>query len=198
METPHPVSLREKRAWMLGGPAAAALAWYVTRYPWSGPPLDPAALSLPNPGKLWRALTVLAWWILFNAAVLGFGAPLRKRLLGQCQRELRVPQIFALGCLALSYLTLACAALHLLSTPLLLTLLLVPACAALGMAWRSRTDVVAWLRNLPRGALGIGAVLLVNPVLAAFVPEYGWDAFVYHLAIPERYLFSNGIWLSPF
>ncbi len=192
------MSLRDKRAWILGGAAAAALAWYVTRYPWSGPPLDLALLSLPTPGKLWRAFTVLGWWILFNAAVMGFGGPLRKWILGDREGDLRVPQTFALGCLALSYLTLACAALHLLIKPLLLTLLVLPACVALLMAWRSRAATIAWLRNLPRGPLVICAVLAANPVLAAFVPEYGWDAFVYHLAIPERYLFSNGIWLSPF
>jgi hypothetical protein len=29
------------------------------------------------------------------------------------------------------------------------------------------------------------------------MPDYGWDAFTYHLALPERYLFENRIVVSP-
>jgi hypothetical protein len=29
------------------------------------------------------------------------------------------------------------------------------------------------------------------------MPDYGWDAFTYHLALPERYLFENRIVISP-
>jgi hypothetical protein len=41
-------------------------------------------------------------------------------------------------------------------------------------------------------------VLAMGPLLGALRSDVGWDADVYHLAIPERMLAVNGIWVSPF
>ena len=44
---------------------------------------------------------------------------------------------------------------------------------------------------------GRGRVLVASPLLAASLPDYGWDGFAYHLALPERYLFRNRIVVTP-
>src|SRR5207247_9158086 len=71
------------------------------------------------------------------------------------------------------------------------------AAAGAALAWRERGRLPG--RPTRRGWLvGAGAAaLLVSPFLAAWVPDYGWDAFAYHLALPERYLFRDRIVVTP-
>jgi hypothetical protein len=46
--------------------------------------------------------------------------------------------------------------------------------------------------------VAVAAVLAgAAALLGAHMPDYGWDAFTYHLALPERYLFENRIVVSP-
>ena len=103
----------------------------------------------------------------------------------------------ALGVLALSWATLGLAALHALHVPVLAVVIGTTAVAGAalvvrdaGGAWRAPSRTTALL-------VAGGALLLLSPFLAAWVPDYGWDAFAYHLALPERYLFKNRIVVTP-
>ena len=61
--------------------------------------------------------------------------------------------------------------------------------------WRARPIHRSWRRSLVAAAL---VLVGAGPLASAFVPFYGWDALTYHLAVPERYLFHGGIWMTPF
>jgi hypothetical protein len=166
-------------------------------------PLRPGLLLAFDPGRLPAVLRSLALLAAFNLAAWAAG--------GAAGRLVRVApgggvvcgiRRLALGLLAIAYTVLLLAALHALWTPLLAALLAGLALAgALGVArdWPRRTRV-RWPRPggwtewvLAAAAVVTGAVAL----LGAFMPDYGWDAFTYHLALPERYLFANGIVVSP-
>ena len=107
----------------------------------------------------------------------------------------------AYGLLAIPYLVLALAACHLLHPIALAAVLAVP-CATL--LPRLRHNWV-YLRASAREALGacpaahrwtwlaFAGVLAAGPMLGALGPEVGFDADVYHLAIPERMLAVGGI-----
>lgn len=107
----------------------------------------------------------------------------------------------ALGFLALADLVLLLAALHLLRRALLMVLLFWLAVAGLVQLVRARRVVGPPSRPL-RDAVSIAvmaAALLAGATaaLGAHMPDYGWDAFTYHLALPERYLFEDRIVVSP-
>ena len=143
-----------------------------------------------------------------NLAAWQLGAGIR-RALGDTREDpgsLAGLAQLAYGLLAIPYLVLALAACHLLHPIALAAVLAVP-CATLLPRLR---HIPVYLRASSRGALGalpaahrwtwlaFAVVLAAGPLLDALGPEVGFDADVYHLAIPERMLAVNGIWVSPF
>jgi hypothetical protein len=103
------------------------------------------------------------------------------------------------GLIVLSYGVLALAACHLLRAPFLAALVVVPGLVLLLALLRSPPRSI---RALTPGRAGWaaafgGALLLLDPFLQVFGLDYGWDALTYHLALPERYLFYNGIHVTP-
>ena len=141
----------------------------------------------------------------FNLAAWQLGAGIR-RALREGPGSLAGLAQLAYGLLAIPYLVLALAACHLLHPIALAGVLAIP-CATLLPRLR---HTAAYLRACAREALGdfpaahrwtwlaFGGVLIAGPLLSALSPEVGWDADVYHLAIPERMLAVNGFWVSPF
>ena len=169
------------------------LAVVIARYP-PGPGLsfDPRLFLAFDPKKALLVLRGLLGLLVLNLAAYGLGRPLRGRL-GALGSRLATIEALALGLLVLADVVLLLAALRLLQPALLGTLLLVLAAVGGGYAWRDRPR--SWPR--PGWLWFAGAALLVSPLLGAWVPDYGWDGFAYHLAIPERYLFRNRIVLTP-
>jgi hypothetical protein len=108
----------------------------------------------------------------------------------------------AVGLLLLPYGVLLLASLHLLARPTLFALLLLPVLSNAPAFARGRCRAQPERCALPdrRTLLGVAvvAVLLANSFLGLYEPSPGWDALTYHLAIPERYLFENGIVVTPF
>jgi hypothetical protein len=102
----------------------------------------------------------------------------------------------ALGLLVLANLALALAAMHQVGRGLILGLVL---CLAIGGAILAARD----LRGATRPSratvlLAAGAgVLLLSPFVGAWLPDYGWDGFAYHLSVPERYLYRGRIVVTP-
>lgn len=173
---------------------ATMVALVVLRYP---PPeslsFDPRLFLAFDSGKAGLVLRGLAGLLALNLAAFGLGGPLRRRLFGGRPGAIARIEALALGFVVLADLVLLLAALRLLDGAVLATLVLVPAAAGAHRLWRERParfSQPAWLWLA-------GAALVASPLLAAWVPDYGWDAFAYHLAIPERYLFRNRIVLTP-
>jgi hypothetical protein len=185
---------------LLGLAAAAIVAHYVLRYPPpSEPPFDARAVGTFDPAKALAALRSLAILVAINASAYALGRPLAERISGGERSELRVQERLALGFLALAVAALALAALRLLVLPAFALLLLAPVLAGAPALAREARD----LAGAPRGRIpawepAIAAAVLIPRLLAAFVPDYGYDAFVYHLALPERYLFENRVVLTSF
>ena len=144
----------------------------------------------------------------FNLAAWQLGAGIRRLLRDTREGPGSLAGLaqLAYGLLAIPYLVLALAASHLLHPIALAGVLAVP-CATLLPRLR---HTAAYLRACVREALGgcpaahrftwlaFACVLVAGPLLGALGPEVGWDADVYHLAIPERMLAVNGFWVSPF
>lgn len=159
---------------------------------------EPFALALPEPGWLapptaarsFGVLRAFAGLALLNLAAWGLGTG--------CIRALpmpgaRGPAQLGFGFAVLSVAVLALAASHALS-PLWIGALLALGCGV------GAYDALGRERTQPRHAwawLGAGVTLLASPALAAFGPDPGWDALTYHLAVPERYTFANGIVVTP-
>jgi hypothetical protein len=99
----------------------------------------------------------------------------------------------AVGFLALAAVALALAAVHAVRAiaPVTLALAAVGAVAAVRGARMPHPSRAAAMLG------AAGGVLMVSPFLAAWLPDYGWDAFAYHLALPERYLFRNRVVVTP-
>jgi len=141
----------------------------------------------------------LAAWQLGAWARHGLGDTERGRLAGLAQ--------LALGLMIIPYLVLALAACRLLHPFALAALLAVPCVPALprlvrGLGARARRSSDPPRAPFPRPGswvwLALALLLAAGPLLSALGPQIGWDAEVYHLALPERYLFHGGIYLTPF
>lgn len=177
------------------------LALHIARYPVG----DPMAarwelLGLPGLDKLWALASTLAWLALLNVAAWSSGAlPMRWLPLPPVLADLRPLWRIALGLALLAWGVLGLAALHALEPGFLIALLALPALALAG------ARLGRWPRppRLARSGAGVlGVAVLGLGMLQAFVdvfgPEPGWDALTYHLALPERYLFENGVVMTPF
>ena len=185
-----------KRA-LFGVAGAAIVAVAVVRYPpeaFAGPPFP----GWPQAAKAAAALASCTALLAIDLAAYGVGRELHRRL-----RPAAVPSLMALverlalGLLALAGGVLALAALRALRPPLLLGAVAALAVAGAALAARDLRGV-HFRPSRPAAVLAAGAAcLLVSPLLAAWVPDYGWDAFAYHLALPERYLFRNRVVVTP-
>ena len=178
---------------------AALVSAAIFRYP-QDPALSfaPGLLGWPQGGKLAAVLLSCAGLLALDLAAYAAGRALYRRLRpGAPPSLLGVLEQMALGFLVLAWGALALAALHALHRPLMASLVVALAAAGGALAWGDRGALV--LRPTRRRLLiGAGAAaLLVSPFLAAWVPDYGWDAFTYHLALPERYLFRDRIVVTP-
>jgi hypothetical protein len=190
------------RRWLVGLLGGSTLAYYTHRYPWTNVPQ--AMFTMPEAAKVVHVLGVAGTLAVVDLAAVAAGRPLWAlvRPSGRAD-DLALPARLGTGLLVLANAVLLLAAVHRLERPALLGLLVLP---ILAQAVPLAGDARRWLRRQRRrtwsGTAGaevtVVAVLGIVPFLCAFVPYYGWDALTYHLAIPERYLFFNGIWTSPF
>jgi len=186
----------------IGVLGAALLVAYTLRYPPEIGVTLPVA-ALPDPLRMARAVWALLLLGVIGVAAhaIGLGARRLLRLpAGGRAIDLEPAATFGLGLLILSQLVLLLAALHCLWTPVLVLLVLVPATARAAAVWRG---LRLWLEgnagpSSERWVWVAGALLLLAPLLEALGPEVGWDALTYHLALPERTLASNGLFVTPF
>jgi hypothetical protein len=149
-------------------------------------------------------LRSLSWLGFINLSALCLGALFERRLpLSAALSRFRRLYQLGIGFALLGLGILLLAALHLLHIGGFATLLLAPPVLWILFSWsRFRVGregvrvgrpsrVVLW----SSAACGL---LLTNAFVHAFGPDVGWDALMYHLAFPERYLFENGISMTPF
>ena len=178
---------------------AALVAAAIVSYP-PDPSLrfEPGLFVRPDGGRLLAVLITCAALVAVDLAAYAAGRAAHRALRPAAPRSLpALLEQMALGFLLLSYGVLALAAVRALHRPLIVgavaVLAIVGAAAAIRDVRRSATALS------PRALLFAagGAVLLASPLLAAWTPDYGWDAFAYHLALPERYLFRNRIVVTP-
>jgi len=178
--------------------ASAALALFFARYPPAAAVLP--ELSAPAPEKLAAAARTLACLVAVNLAALGVASPLRG-LTRDGAPGVAIALRLTFGLFALAHGVLLLGLAHALSTPALVALLV--ASGALGLpaalaALRRRGAGARPLRFRPSPAQWAIAVALALPLLAVFVPLYGWDALTYHLALPERFLREGSLAFSRF
>ena len=184
---------------------AALVGVVVLRYPaGGGVPWSPGLLLAFDPAKAPAFLRSLAVLAALNLAAWPCGGVLVGLLGGPERRQPALDALrrLALGLLVLANTFLLLAALHLLQRTLLQALvgaLAVTGAVQAGRAWRARVKAPG---EPTRGPLVVVASLVLAltgavAVLAAHMPDYGWDAFTYHLALPERYLFENRIVVAP-
>jgi hypothetical protein len=187
------------RPWLLLAFSLLVLGLYTARNPPSTLNLDWRFFGWPAAEKLLAALRDVGFWTAINVAAWALAGPLRRLVEREGEDALiRFVKRLGLGLLVLSTLVLGLAALHLLHAGVLLGLLAVGV-ALWAVETRRATPRLSW-RRPGRGVLAVlgFALLLLNPFLECFVPFHGWDALTYHLAVPERYLQVNGIFLTPF
>jgi hypothetical protein len=181
---------------------------YALAHPITWPGLGTDASLVPEAAKLVRALSALGFLVVLNLAAWWIGGAVR-RIVGQVESgpgaDLDALARIAYGLIALPPIVLALAALHGLHAWLLAGLLGVPAPLALrDVAAKLGPGIGRWRARAakrPGAAALIAAfalVVLQGPCWVALGPEVGWDADVYHLAIPARYLQLNGIEVTPF
>jgi len=176
---------------------------HVARYP---PQIPDPAVALGIGGglqaeKLLDMARAVGWLAVLNLAAWSLGS-LPERVLRHPSGRSEFSLLYRLGFgfAALSLVVLAMAGLHALEGPTLYGAILIPAAAAAALLagkWRrhslgvGRPGAATWLV--------LAAIpFCLNSFLGVFSPDPGWDALTYHLAIPERTLFANGIVVTPF
>ncbi|HYU43374.1 MAG TPA: hypothetical protein VEQ84_14595, partial [Vicinamibacteria bacterium] len=159
------------------------------------------SFGVPGAFRADAAIAVLhacAGLLFINMAAWGLATPLR-RLFPAEDGPLIVPIRLGLGLLLVAHGVLLLAAFHLLVPAAMAALLAVPSAFCLIAAWPGRLRAEGSRRSWPLSAvLWPCGLLVVASLPQAFVPVYGWDALTYHLAVPERYLFHNEIYMSRF
>jgi hypothetical protein len=175
----------------------------VIRYP-PDPTLnfDLALFSWPGGAKLAAVLASCAGLIGLDLAAYAVGWTIHHWFWPRPASisGLAVLERMGLGLLGLAYLALVLAAAQLLQRPVIVGLVLALAMVGAVMAARD-------LREFARGhgrpsartllLVSAAGLLLLSPLLGAWVPDYGWDGFAYHLAVPERYLYRGRIVVTP-
>jgi len=152
-------------------------------------------------GKFLEIARAVGWLVLLNLAAWFLGS-LPERVLRQPSGRSEFGLLYRLGFgfAALALVVLGMAGLHALEGPALYLAILIPAAGAAALlAVRWRRDSLGVGRPGAATWLVLAAIpFCLNAFLGAFSPDPGWDALTYHLAIPERYLFANGIVVTPF
>jgi hypothetical protein len=178
--------------------AAMVLAAIVSYPPDPSLRFEPGLLGRPDGGKLAAVLISCAALAALDLAAYAAGRVVHRALRPAAPESLlALLEQMALGFVVLSLGVLALAALRALHRPLIAGGVVALAALGAAIAWHERR---AFAGRPTRRAVLVGAgaaALLVSPLLAAWVPDYGWDAFAYHLALPERYLFRNRIVVTP-
>jgi hypothetical protein len=166
--------------------------------------VNPAQFSLPLASNFLAVLRSLSWLGFINLSALCLGALFERRLpLSTALSRFRLLYQLGIGFSLLGLGVLLLAALHLLHVGGFATLLLVPPALWILFSWR-RLQVGGWGIRVgrPSRAVLLSSVayglLLTSAFVHAFGPDLGFDALTYHLAFPERYLFENGISMTPF
>jgi hypothetical protein len=146
----------------------------------------------------------LAWLGFINLSALCLGALFERRLpLSTALSRFRLLYQLGIGFSLLGLGVLLLAALHLLHVGGFATLLVAPLALWILFSWR-RFRVGRWGVRVGRPSRTVlwssaaYGLLLTNAFIHAFGPDFGFDALTYHLAFPERYLFENGISMTPF
>jgi hypothetical protein len=162
---------------------------------WVHPPLrEGVLLSLdqltrPDGHKILGLLRSLATLAALNLAAGALGHAAVRRL--SPPPGLEAAATLSVGFVILGLAVLVTGACHHLTAPVLVALVALPAVAA-----------IPWLLRLPRPRPSrwwwLVAAALLPAFLDAFVPELGWDALTYHLALPERFLREQRISIDPF
>ena len=186
------------------GGAVAIGVVLVAVYAWHYPPAVPGLPSLSplDAGKLAAAARSVIALLVLNLAALGAGRAF-PRFGWSRPRGLAVVNRITLGLFALAHAVFVLGMLGWLS-PRAVGLLV--AAAAVASVPAILGAVRRWTASgSPRlAAHGVPALAwlmlpaLALPLLSAFVPEYGWDALTYHLALPERFLRVGRLEFDPF
>lgn len=173
----------------LAAVGAALLVLHATRHPLANLALPEARhLSAPSLPRLALALRTGAALAALNVAALSVGL----RGLVSMRREVDLLDGLALGFVALGTAVLGLAAAHLLSPAASVALLL---CALAVLPWRA----LAAARGAAPGRGVLACVALFTPpLLLALVPTHGWDGLTYHLAVPEWYLRTGRVVVTPY
>jgi hypothetical protein len=186
--------------WLIAVSGLALVAAAIAHHP-AKLPFAPGLLGAFDASKLPTFVWALVLLLAFNLAAWAAGGPLRRLCAApSAGRLLEAVYRLAIGLAAMGTLVFLLAAARGLHRPLLAALLGAGAAAGLVLLVRSRADLTPPWTEIRRAwpfALG-AALLLAGVVLGAHLPDYGWDAFTYHLALPDRYLRENGIVVSPF
>ena len=188
-----------------GVAGALLVAAAIARYP-----PDPSLAALPGwswpaAGKAAAVLASCAALLALDLAAYAVGRGLHRLARpGAPPSLMAVLERLALGFLGLAAVTLGLSALRALHVAVIAGVVgaaaIAGAAVAVGdarSAWRARPRPPGPPSRAAALFAGGAALLLVSPFLAAWLPDYGWDAFAYHLALPERYLFRNRIVVTP-
>jgi hypothetical protein len=151
-------------------------------------------------GKLAGLLRTLCIWGLVVGAAIVVGRPLAPASEG-AEAKWRIPVALGAGLFLLSNAVLLIAVLGILTPAVLWVIVTAPIVAAsprIAREVRARfTRLRGWRPRLPWWGW-ISVALLLVPLLDAFVPDYGWDALTYHLALPETFLRVGRMVVTPF
>lgn len=184
----------------------AVVVFYARRYPpaWSG--VGPLAALGPDPGKLAALVQPFLFIACLNLAAWEVGRWVQRLLREPVEgpgADLNAHARLGYGLALLPIPVLVLAALNRLTWPALLALIVLPASVSLARGARTIARERSWpLRRPSPGNIllfsALGLALFCGPLLAALGPEVGYDGNVNHLSVPERYLYHNGVWVSPF
>jgi hypothetical protein len=178
---------------------AVMVAAAVVRYPPEETlRFDAGLFTRPEATKVAAILATAVGLLGLNLAAYALGRPLHRwvRPGPSSPAGLALLETMGLGLLALADLVLALAAARVVHRPLIIGLVVALAIvggvlAARDWRWSVRPSAGTALLALAAGALA------VSPLLGAWLPDYGWDGFTYHLAVPERYLYRERIVVTP-
>ena len=164
-----------------------------------------AILHKPLTPQVALAIARSAWAITAALALLALGGGIGRRILAEAHVDplARASIQAALGLGAMAVFALGLGAAGFLVTWSLATL-------TIGMAIALRHSLIAWVRDLGlglRGAwstsrlervlFGMAAVWLAIELLESLAPPVQYDALVYHLALPARFLDAGRVIFTP-
>lgn len=164
-----------------------------------------AILHKPLTPQMALASARSAWAITAALALLALAGGIGRRILAEAHVDplARASIQTALGLGAMAVFALGLGAAGFLATRLLAPL-------TLGMAIALRRPLIAWARDLGRGLRGawptsrlervlvaLAAVWLAIELLESLAPPVQYDALVYHLALPARFLDAGRVIFTP-